>query len=129
MSGEINIQSIQQWQEMGDYMKKLLIFVSIFIFTLCVTSCSNKSGTADILGIAEISELITEKGYTEEDFQEELSGQHRDNIIHVWGEPDGMLSGFWGDIWHLSDENNQKIILYYDKDGVVENVRIAEKQI
>ncbi len=31
-----------------------------------------------------------------------------------------MLSGFWGDIWAISD--TLKIIVYYDADGLVEHV-------
>lgn len=108
-------------------MKKLLAAAAIFACFFGLTSCSRKSDIADITNIIEISGLVAEKGYAEEDFQDELLGQHRENIIHAWGDPDGMLSGFWGDIWYLSDESNKQIILYYDKDGIVENIRIAER--
>ena len=108
-------------------MKKLLAAAAILACLFGLTSCSRKSGIADITSIVGISGLVTEKGFAKEDFQDELLGQHRDDVIHAWGEPDGMLSGFWGDIWHLSDESNKQIILYYDKDGIVENIRIAER--
>lgn len=108
-------------------MKKFVIFVSAFVCILCLVSCSGKSDDAGIINIREISGLVTEDGYTEDDFQEELFGQYREDIIGVWGEPDGMLSGFWGDIWHLSDESNKQMIIYYDKDGMVEDIRIAER--
>lgn len=107
-------------------MKKLII-TAMFVCILLLSSCSTKSDSADVLDIAEISGLVTEKGYTEEDFQDELLGKNRDSIINAWGEPDGMLSGFWGDIWLLSDESDKQIILYYDQDGIIENIRIAER--
>lgn len=107
-------------------MKKLII-TAMFVCILLLSSCSTESDSVDVLDIAEISGLVTEKGYTEEDFQDELLGKNRDSIINAWGEPDGMLSGFWGDIWLLSDESDKQIILYYDQDGIIENIRIAER--
>lgn len=107
-------------------MKKLII-TAMFVCILLLSSCSTKSDSVDVLDIAEISGLVTEKGYTEEDFQDELLGKNRDSIINAWGEPDGMLYGFWGDIWLLSDESDKQIILYYDQDGIIENIRIAER--
>lgn len=107
-------------------MKKLII-TAMFVCILLLSSCSTESDSVDVLDIAEISGLVTEKGYTEEDFQDELLGKNRDGIINAWGEPDGMLSGFWGDIWLLSDESDKQIILYYDQDGIIENIRIAER--
>ena len=107
-------------------MKKFILLLLLVTCGLGLTSCSSKADEADIVDIMEISGLVTEKGYTEEDFQEELLGKDRNSIMTVWGEPDGFLSGFWGDIWHLSDESSKQIILYYDEDGIVENIRIAE---
>ena len=106
-------------------MKKLFIFVLVLVCISCFAGCSGKP--AGIRSIKEISGYVTEKGYTEEDFQEELSGQDREDIISAWGEPDGMLSGFWGDVWYLSDQSNKQIIVYYDSGGNVENIRIADR--
>lgn len=106
-------------------MRKIFLFVSVFICALCLAGCSKKSDSDDILTLKEINGLVTEKGYTENDCLEELSGRHEKEMAAAWGEPDGMLSGFWGDIWYLSDD--KQIIVYYDKDGAVENIRIAER--
>lgn len=86
---------------------------------------SRPEGTADTVELSEVSGLVTEKGYTQEEIEEKLKGELRDNILVSWGEPDGMLSGFWGDIWFLDAEKDKKIILYYDTEGYVENVRIG----
>lgn len=107
-------------------MKKIAVFMPALILALCLAGCSDKSA-ADIPDIATISGLVTEKGYTEEDILKELSGQSNASLAKAWGAPDGMLSGFWGDIWDLSEYTGRYIIVYYDSDGAVENVIIAEK--
>lgn len=65
--------------------------------------------------------------YSQEEMEAKLKGEHRDNIIASWGEPDGHLSGFWGEVWFLDDANDKKVTLYYDADGCVENVRIGSR--
>lgn len=107
-------------------MKKIAIFVPALILALCLAGCSGKSA-ADIPDISTISGLITEKGCTEEDILKDLSGQSNVSLAEAWGAPDGMLSGFWGDIWDLSDNSGKYITVYYDSDGAVDNVIIAEK--
>ena len=106
-------------------MKKIAVLASAIILVLCLTGCSDKSGS--IPDIATISSLVTEKGYTEEDILKELSGQSNERLTGAWGKPDGMLSGFWGDIWDLSGDSGRYIIVYYNSDGAVENIIIAEK--
>ena len=65
--------------------------------------------------------------YSQEEMEAKLKGEHRDNIITSWGEPDGYLSGFWGEVWFLDDAKDKKITLYYDADGCVENVSIGSR--
>lgn len=107
-------------------MKKIAVFIPALILVLCLAGCSGKSA-ADIPDIATISGFITEKGCTEEDILKELSGQSNVSLAEAWGAPDGMLSGFWGDIWDLSEYTGRHIIVYYNSDGAVDNVIIAEK--
>lgn len=107
-------------------MKRLVIFL---LMLACVSGLSGCSGKEDIMDIAGITGLITEKGYTEADVQEELRGKSREDMIDAWGEPDGMLSGLWGELWHLSDYSNKEIILYYDEDGIIEDIKIADRTV
>lgn len=37
-----------------------------------------------------------------------------------WGEPDSVLSGFWGDCWYGTD--NIMIVVYYDSEGIIEEI-------
>ncbi len=82
---------------------------------------------ADVMEFNEVKGLVLEKGYTQEEIEEKLKGEHRDNILVSWGEPDGMLSGMWGDVWFLDDAKERKITVYYDSNGCVENVRIGNR--
>lgn len=81
-----------------------------------------------ILGFKVYNNVIAlENDYSQEEMEAKLKGEHRDNIIASWGEPDGHLSGFWGEVWFLDDVKDKKVILYYDADGCVENVRIGSR--
>ena len=41
-----------------------------------------------------------------------LLGLPRENILSAWGEPDGVLSGLFRDIYTL--ESGARIVVYYD---------------
>ncbi len=51
-------------------------------------------------------------------------GKTEQEINDNWGEPDSMLSGFYGDIYVYEE---RQIVIYYDGDSKVVNVRIWEK--
>lgn len=102
----------------------LIVVVGVIAVIKLGGFASRPDGTADTMELSEVSGLVLEKGYTQEEIEEKLKGEHRDNILVSWGEPDGMLSGFWGDIWFLDENENTKITLYYDANGCVEYVRI-----
>lgn len=65
---------------------------------------------------------LQEKG--EQYATDKIIGYEREDIKYIWGEPDGMLSGFFGDIWNVGDE---KIIVYYDENTKVEYVKLYTK--
>lgn len=52
----------------------------------------------------------------------DLIGYDRDQLHEIWGGPDNMLSGFWGDRWEIDDGTN--VIVYYAADGKIEYVKI-----
>ena len=52
----------------------------------------------------------------------DLIGYDRDQLREIWGEPDSMLSGFWGDRWAVDDGTN--MIVYYAADGKIEYAKI-----
>ena len=78
--------------------------------------------TKDVVQLKEVSGLVLEKGYDSEDIKELLEGIPQKKMHVKWGNPDGQLSGFWGEIWFLNQEKDGRITLYYDADGKVEEV-------
>lgn len=55
---------------------------------------------------------------------EKIEGYTREAILYIWDEPDGALFGRWGDVWEI--ENGESIIVYYDVDGKVADVKLAD---
>lgn len=114
--------------------KKIMIALGVILIVCVVLGViaviefgsfgSRPDGSTDTMELGEVSGLVLEKGYTQEEIEEKLKGEHRDNVLVSWGEPDGHLSGFWGEIWFLDEQENTKITLYYDAYGYVEYVRI-----
>lgn len=96
--------------------KPTALFLSLTIL-LILTSCERKiDETSTAPNLDELSAC------TQEQLEEKLFGLSEKEMHNFWGEPDGMLSGFWGDLWYLDGERNQQIILYYNQDGIVEDI-------
>ena len=76
-------------------------------------------GINDLISLNEVSDYITEKGYTSKDFEESLMGRFREDIIRSWGASDLLFSGINADGWYLDDDKNRGISLTYDGDGYV----------
>ena len=58
---------------------------------------------------------------------EQLIGYSQDSLRYIWGEPDIMLSGLWGDGWNIDD--NTGILVFYDTDNKVEHVQLGKKEV
>ena len=79
-----------------------------------VTIKGNASqGINDLISLNEVSDYITEKGYTSKDFEESLMGRFREDIIRSWGASDLLFSGINADGWYLDDDKNRGISLTY----------------
>ena len=77
-----------------------------------VTIKGNASqGINDLISLNEVSDYITEKGYTSKDFEESLMGRFREDIIRSWGASDLLFSGINADGWYLDDDKNRGISL------------------
>lgn len=102
-------------------MKKLTVFILSLVFILALCGCK-PDGTTDTPKLGEIS------NYTQEQLDEKLLGLLQEELHNLWGEPDGMLSGLYGDIWVLDKESGKEIIIYYDRDGMAENIIIYNNE-
>ena len=50
----------------------------------------------------------------------------REELIDDWGNPDGTLSGLYGDIWVITE--NENIIVYYSADSIVEHIKLLQSE-
>ena len=101
-------------------MKKLIALVLAFVCVLGLCACDSKKDIPFDLPFERVNEC------GQEELDEKLIGISREDLLAIWGEPDGHLSGFWGDTWQLDNEKGEHIIVYYDKDGIVENVKVKD---
>ena len=56
----------------------------------------------------------------------QFKGCTREELVQDWGNPDGMLSGFYGDIWVMTE--NENIIVYYSADSIVEHIKLEQNE-
>lgn len=96
-----------------------LLVVALAIFTDWHGNLGARS-MYDIPSKESVVSAFEEGSYTVD--SNELIGYDRDQLHEIWGEPDGMLSGFWGDRWKVDDGTN--VIVYYGADGKIEYVKI-----
>jgi hypothetical protein len=92
-------------------MKKIYSFALIIVFIIVGMTGCNKD---------------KQKAGHDESFSATVKGTHQDEIHRIFGEPSGTLSGFWGDIYKL--DNGTQIIMYYDENGVVEQLTVTDEE-
>ena len=66
----------------------------------------------DIPSKESVISAFEEGAYTVDN--NDLIGYDRGQLREIWGEPDSMLSGFWGERWEVDDSTN--VIVYYAAD-------------
>lgn len=98
-------------------MKKQLMALFLASILLLI-GCSSRSA---------IPALEDIPSYTQAQLEEALSGLSNEEMHAAWGEPDGFLSGFWGDIWRFDEASDERVILYYDAEGKVEDIVIRKE--
>ena len=92
--------------------RKVISLLVLLTLAVILSSCAGvlpKKEKIAALSAEEAAKALKDK--TEKEI--------RDN----WGEPDGMLSGFYGDIYEYS---GKIIVIYYDADSRVTDVLISD---
>ena len=110
------IRNLANWKKPAFWV--VLIAVILCVVTAVCLLTNPKRNPKDLPTVEQTYLAISSKG---EEFDVGLKGHSRDSVIDYWGEPDGMLSGFWGDIWKLNGLG--EVIVYYDEDGNVEHIK------
>ena len=91
---------------------KATLLLVILMLTVILSSC--------IVAFPKIERIAA---LSAEEATKALKGITETEIRENWGEPDGMLSGFYGDIYEC---NGKSIVIYYDADSTVTDVLISE---
>ena len=110
--------------------KKILVTVTVLaIIILGITAWfygyHNRKNTDNIPSKEIMVTYLQEKG--EQYATEQLIGYSQDSLHYIWGEPDIMPSGLWGDGWNIDD--NTAILVFYDTDNKVEHVQLSKKEV
>ena len=71
----------------------------------------------------DIIDVFYADGWKAEEAAKALKGRTEQELRNNWGLPDGMLSGFYGDIYEY---NGKTIVIYYDADSSVTDVLISD---
>lgn len=96
-------------------------FLTVLI-AIMLSSCK----APNIAELDEVSDLVFNKGYGEEEVLEMVDGVYYEDLAERWGEHGG-LSEFWGDIWVIENgESKKQIIVYYNSDGFAKHVIIDD---
>ena len=107
--------------------KKLLVFLIIILIAAGLVGAwfygyYNHKNWDNIPSKEIMLDYLKEQG--EEYATGKLEGYTRDSIVYIWGEPDGTLFGMWGEIWETKE--GDAIIVYFDSEGKVSHVKLAE---
>lgn len=113
------IRNLANWKKPAF---RVIVIAAILCIAAAVCLLTNpKRNPEDLPTVEQTYLAISSKG---EEFDVGLKGHSRDSVIDCWGEPDGMLSGFWGDIWKLNGLG--EVIVYYDDGGNVEHIKVDQ---
>ena len=103
-------------------MKRVLSIIALISLLLTLCACGSEK-----ISLESVSKIA------EEDLNAKLLGLSQEEIHEMWGQPDSFLSGLWGDIY-LLPEDDRMIILYYETDitkaeqGKVIKIKITQRQ-
>ncbi len=106
---------------MNNIAKKIAVGVAIFVAAvgvICIIVCTAALSSNKSLDNIPSLSLIRTNG--SEWGTSELKGYNEEQLSEIWGEPDGMLSGFWGSVWKT--DGNDEIVVYYNENSTVEHV-------
>jgi hypothetical protein len=120
------------WSEEGDTTENLLYEVSQTTNGM-IDNTWNVSGyfpngftghiwavATDVDGMEHYSETLNVV-YSPSGYSDIRIGTPREIVHKIMGEPDGMLSGLFGDIYKLED--GSRIVFYYDSESAVQSIR------
>ena len=109
-------------------MKKQVVIPAVVIAVLVATAFAIHfiNFKTEIPNIKLVSLQLQLDKKNEEFVLNQFKGCTREELVQDWGNPDGMLSGFYGDIWVMTE--NENIIVYYSADSIVEHIKLEQNE-
>lgn len=107
-------------------MKKKSIFAIIMILGVIIFIIFFSNFQNDIPDKELVYQQLLLDGKDEEFVLSQFKRCTREELVQAWGNPDGMLSGLYGDTWVMTE--NETIIVYYSDDSIVEHVKLLSSE-
>ncbi len=92
---------------------KKIVCTLLCALMLALTGCGKDIPALDTVGIDNL-----------ETIQTEFADCTRKDLIKAWGNPDGTLSGLYGDVWDLEEDPAAYLTVYYNTDGTYNSALI-----
>ena len=111
-----------------DCMKKKIVIAVVVVVVLVATAFAIHfvNFSNDIPDKELVYLQLQLDGKDEKFVLSQFKGCTREELVQDWGNPDGMLSGFYGDIWVMTE--NENIIDYYSADSIVEHIKLEQNE-
>ena len=120
--GEVGVK--ERVKSVLNYRKPAFWVVAVSVVACAVVAvCFLTNPKQDSEELPTLEQTYSELAAKGEDFDVGLFGVPRERLTDAWGEPDGMLSGFYGDFWEV--EGLGKITVYYDSDENIQEIKLA----
>ncbi len=109
-------------------MKKKIVIAVVVVAVLVATTvamyfvnCSN-----DIPDKELVYRQLQLDGKDEAFVLSQFKGCTRGELVQKWGNPDGSLFGFYGDIWSITE--NESLVVYYSAESTVEHIKLHQNE-
>ena len=107
--------------------KKIVIAVVVVAVLVATTVAMYFVNFSNDIPDKELVYLQLQLDGKDEDFvMSQFEGCTKEKLVQKWGKPDGTLSGFYGDIWAITE--NESIVVYYSANSIVEHIKLQQSE-
>ena len=109
-------------------MKKQVVIPAVVIAVLVATAFAIHfiNFKTEIPNIELVSLQLQLDKKNEEFVLNQFKGCTRGELVQKWGNPDGSLFGFYGDIWSITE--NESLVVYYSAESPVEHIKLHQNE-
>ena len=106
--------------------KKVVAVIIIAILTITAFVIVFFNSKTNIPNKELVYQQLHLDGKDEEFVMSQFEECTKDELVQKWGNPDGTLSGFYGDIWTITE--NESIVVYYSAESIVEHIKLLQNE-